>query len=73
MAAMSMHPDNRPASVEDFADMLLSSHDVVITGDVYSVAKQSWLEAIRSNTALAAIAAVLVLLAFVISISNSLT
>ena len=73
MAAMSMHPDSRPASVEDFSDMLFSSHDVVTTGDVYSVADPSWRDAIRANVALAAIAAVLVLLAFVVSISNPLT
>lgn len=73
MAAMSMHPDNRPASIEDFSDMLFSSHDVVITGDVYSVADPGWLDAIRANVTLAAIAAVLALLAFVISISSPLT
>ncbi len=73
MAAMSMHPDNRPASIEDFADMLFSSHDVVVIGDVYSVADMSWPDAVRANTALAAIAVVLILLAFVISLSSSLT
>ncbi len=73
MAAMSMHPDNRPASIEDFSDMLFSPHDIVITGDVYSVADPGWFDAIRTNVTLAAIAAVLVLLAFVISISSPLT
>jgi serine/threonine-protein kinase len=73
IAAMAMHPDDRPASVEDFSDMLFSSHDVVTTGDIYRVADPSWLEAIRANTTLAMIAAILILLAFVVSLSSSLT
>jgi serine/threonine-protein kinase len=73
IAAMAMHPDDRPASVEDFSDMLFSSHDVVTTGAVYRLADPGWLEAIRANTTLAMIAAILILLAFVVSLSSSLT
>lgn len=73
MAAMAMHPDDRPASVEDFADMLFSSHDVVTTGGVYRVADPGWLEAIRANATLATLAAILILLAFIVSLSNALS
>jgi serine/threonine-protein kinase len=73
MAAMAMHPDDRPASVEDFTDMLFSSHDIVTTGDVYSVADPTWRDAIRANSALVAVATILLLLAFVISLSNPFT
>ncbi len=53
--------------------MLFSSHDVVTTGGVYRVADPGWLEAIRANATLATLAAILILLAFIVSLSNALS
>ncbi len=71
MAAMSMHPDDRPASIEDFTDLLFSTHDTVSTGSVYQVAEPTWREALQANRLLAATAAILLLLALLVSVSSA--
>ena len=73
MAAMAMHPDDRPASVEDFTDLLFSTHDTVTTGGVYQVVEPTWGEALLANRVLVAAAALLLLLALIVSVSSSLT
>ena len=72
MAALAMHPDDRPTSVEDFTDLLFSTHDIVAPGDVYTVANGGWIQAVRENGPLVAIAAILLFLALAISLSASL-
>lgn len=71
MAAMAMHPDDRPASVEDFTDLLFSTHDTVTTGGVYQVIEPTWGEALLANRVLVAAAALLLLLALIVSVSSS--
>jgi len=71
MAAIAMHPDDRPASVEDFTDLLFSTHDTVTTGGVYQVIEPTWGEALLANRVLAAAAALLLLLALIVSVSSS--
>ncbi|MCP4168514.1 MAG: serine/threonine protein kinase [Chloroflexi bacterium] len=72
-AAMSMHPDDRPGSMEDLSDLLFSSHEVVTPGGIYRVADPTWLDAIRENTTLLAIASILLVISLIISLSNSIT
>lgn len=71
VAAMAMHPDDRPASVEDFSDLLFSTHDTVTTGGVYQEVEPTWGEALLANRILVAAAALLLLLALFVSISSS--
>ena len=71
MAAIAMHPDDRPASVEDFTDLLFSTHDTVTTGGVYQVIEPTWGEALLANRVLVAAAALLLLLALIVSVSSS--
>jgi hypothetical protein len=66
---MAMHPDDRPPSIEDFADLLFSPHDIVTTGATYTVDEPSWADAFRSNRELIIIAATLIAITFLISIS----
>ena len=72
LTAIAMHPDQRPANVEEFRAMLLPSgvlQPVVFTRPTVQVAaaEANWHEAIRSNRAL--IAAVIGLLAFSIFVT----
>ena len=69
MAALAMHPDERPACVEDFADLLFSTHDVVIPGGVYRTPDMSWREAIAANRTIVAVALILLLFALAISLN----
>ena len=71
MAAIAMHPDDRPASVEDFTDLLFSTHDTVTTGGVYQVIEPTWGEALLANRVLVAAAALLLLLGLIVSVSSS--
>lgn len=70
LAAMAMHPDDRPPSIEDFADLLFSPHDIVTTGATYTIDEPSWVDAFRSNKNLLLVAAALMAIAFLISISS---
>ncbi|MCO6449581.1 MAG: serine/threonine protein kinase [Caldilineales bacterium] len=72
MAAMAMHPQDRPPSVEDFTEMLMSRHDVVNVGGVYSPPRPNFADALRANAPLLAVAALLLLIALAISITSSL-
>ncbi|NOX62326.1 MAG: serine/threonine protein kinase [Chloroflexi bacterium] len=73
LAAMAMHPDDRPASVEDFADMLFSRHDVVTVGGAYTMPEARWTDALRANAWYLGLAVALLLMALMISLSSSLT
>ncbi|NOZ48966.1 MAG: serine/threonine protein kinase [Chloroflexi bacterium] len=72
LAAMAMHPDDRPPSIEDFSDLLFSPHDIVTIGTTYTLPDPSWSEAIRSNSILLLMAAVLLLITFLISTNSTL-
>ena len=69
LAAMAMHPDDRPPSVEDFKDMLFATHDVVAPGRVYMTHEPSWIDAFWTHKALFLTAVTLLLLAFAISLT----
>ncbi len=67
LAAMAMHPDDRPPSVEDFSEMLFATHDVVVPGSVYIARETPWLDAFWQHKALFIVAMVLLFLALAIS------
>jgi serine/threonine-protein kinase len=67
LAAMAMHPDDRPPSVEDFSDMLFATHDVVAPGGVYIAKDTPWLDAFWQHKALFIAAMMLLFLALTIS------
>jgi serine/threonine-protein kinase len=67
LAAMAMHPDDRPPSVEDFHDMLVATHDVVTPGGVYIAQETPWFEAFWQHKALFIAAIVLLFLSLAIS------
>ncbi len=68
MAALAMHPEDRPESVETFTDILFSTHEVVTPGGVYAVAEPGWRDALRANGLLLTIALLLALLSFALSL-----
>jgi serine/threonine-protein kinase len=70
MAAMAMHPDDRPASIEDFSDLLFSTHETVTTGKIYAVPDPTWREALAANKLLFTLAALLLLAALFLSLST---
>ncbi len=67
LAAMAMHPDDRPPSVEDFSELLFATHDVVAPGSVYIARETPWLDAFWQHKALFIAAMVLLFLALAIS------
>ena len=67
LAAMAMHPDDRPPSVEDFSEMLFATHDVVAPGNVYIARETPWLDAFWQHKVLFIAAMVLLFLALAIS------
>ncbi len=67
LAAMAMHPDDRPPSVEDFSEMLFATHDVVAPGGVYIAKDTPWLDAFWQHKPLFIAAMLLLFLALVIS------
>ena len=67
LAAMAMHPDDRPPSVEDFSEMLFATHDVVAPGGVYIAKDTPWIDAFWQHKALFIAAMVLLFLALAIS------
>lgn len=69
IAAMAMHPDDRPGSVEDFADLLFSTHETVTTGKVYALPDPTWRDALAANKYLLGFAFILLFFALVISMS----
>ncbi len=69
LAAMAMHPDDRPASVEDFRDMLFATHDIVAPDAVYATPEPSWIDAFWSHKALFLAATALLFLALVVSLA----
>lgn len=71
MAAMAMHPDDRPRSIEDFADLLFGRHDIVTVGQVFVPREPTWGEALAANKVLLGVTVILLLLAFILSISGS--
>lgn len=70
LAAMAMHPDDRPPSVEDFAEMLFASHDVVSPGSVYIARERPWRDAFWQHKALFIAAIILLFLALAISFAQ---
>lgn len=70
MAAMAMHPDDRPASIEDLSDLLFSTHETVTTGKIYAVPDPTWRDALSANKLLFTLATLLLLAALVISLST---
>jgi len=68
MAAMAMHPEDRPESIETFSDILFSTHEIVTPGGVYAMADPGWLDALRANGLLLTIALLLALLSFAFSL-----
>ncbi|NOZ72497.1 MAG: serine/threonine protein kinase [Chloroflexi bacterium] len=71
LAAMAMHPDDRPPSIEDFADLLFSPHDIVTPGATYTIDDPTWSDAFRNNRDLMLIAVALMTIAFLISMNGS--
>jgi serine/threonine-protein kinase len=67
LAAMGMHPDDRPASVEAFSEMLFASQDVKAPGGVYIARDISWPDAFWQHKSLVIAAMLLLFLALVIS------
>jgi serine/threonine-protein kinase len=67
LAAMAMHPDDRPPSVEDFNELLFATHDVVAPGGVYIARETPWIDAFWQHKALFIAAIVLLFLALAIS------
>lgn len=67
LAAMAMHPDDRPPSVEDFSELLFATHDVVVPGSVYMTKDDPWPDAFWRHKRLFILAAVLLFLALAIS------
>ena len=67
LAAMAMHPDDRPPSVEDFSEMLFATHDVVSPGNVYIARELSWINAFWRHKTLFIAAIVLLFLSLAIS------
>lgn len=45
LAAMAMHPDDRPPSVEDFRELLFATHDIVTPDGVYVTDDPPWIDA----------------------------
>lgn len=70
MAAMAMHPDDRPAAIEDFSDLLFSTHETVTTGKIYAVPDPTWRDALSANKLLFTLATLLLFAALVISLST---
>lgn len=66
--AMAMHPDQRPASVEELRAELLGTQPIVSGLAAATVPGEVWLAALRSNSLWAGIALGLVALALVISL-----
>ncbi len=69
LAAMAMHPDDRPPSVEDFQEMLFATHDIVTPDEVYVTDDTPWIDAFWSHKTLFLIAAALLFLALAISLT----
>ena len=67
LAAMAMHPDDRPSSVEDFSDMLFATHDVVAPGGVYIAKDTPWIDAFWQHKTLFIAAIILLFLSLAIS------
>ena len=67
LAAMAMHPDDRPASVAAFNEMLFATHDVVAPGRVYIARQTPWPEAFWRHKTMFIVAIVLLFLALAIS------
>jgi serine/threonine-protein kinase len=67
LAAMAMHPDDRPPSVDDFNELLFATHDVVAPGGVYIARETPWIDAFWQHKALFIAAIVLLFLALAIS------
>ncbi len=72
LAAMAMHPDDRPPSIEDFCDLLFSPHEIVTTGTTFTVDEPSWVDALRNNILLLLLAMILLATAFYISLNAML-
>jgi serine/threonine-protein kinase len=73
MAAMAMHPDDRPCSIEDFADLLFSRYDTVTVGQVFVPHEPTWGEAVAANKLLVGLTLLLLLLAFILSLGGTLS
>lgn len=69
MAAMAMHPDDRPSSVEDFSDLLFSTHDTVTTGRIYALPDPTWRDALATNKLLLTLAVLLIFVALFLSLN----
>ena len=72
MAALAMHPDQRPASVLEFRDMLLQSPNAgaaPINSHVISVAPDDWPRALPENRLLLAAVIGLLVLALLVTMS----
>ncbi len=69
LAAMAMHPDDRPPSVEDFKELLFATHDVVTPGGVYVTNEPTWIDAFWTHKALFLTAAALLFIALAISLT----
>ncbi len=67
LAAMSMHPDERPPSVESFHEMLSATHDIVTPGGVYITKETPWIDAFWQHKALFIAAIMLLFLSLAIS------
>ena len=67
LAAMAMHPDDRPSSVEEFSEMIFATHDVVAPGGVYIAQDTPWIDAFWQHKPLFIAAMVLLFLALAIS------
>lgn len=71
LAAMAMHPDDRPPSVEDFRELLFATHDIVTPDGVYVTDDPPWIDAFWSHKALFLVATALLFIAFAISLTIS--
>ncbi|RME84175.1 MAG: serine/threonine protein kinase [Caldilineae bacterium] len=72
MAALAMHPDDRPPSAEDFSDLLFNPGEIVTPGGVYLPEEPGWREAISANGLLLALALFLLLLSLGVSLGAPL-
>ena len=69
LAAMAMHPDDRPPSVEAFREMIFATHDIVTPDEVYATEELPWLDAFWTHKTLFLVAAALLFIAFAISLT----